>query len=205
MTAATFFCALSPSHPPQLLIKSSYSRIHGFPASHIHSTMDRIPAPRAYNRSSVSSTHNQSKSRRKARRKYVGLCNKWILNWRDTTRNTWCAPSEPPSARSLITHLAGRRAILPAALTAAPACAALQFAWNEVQIRRLDRVTDKIHQQNSPQPEERNVLVHLLKWIGVTEYTDEQHIAKLSRQREAYLRRIAVLEEQVRQAKEAEK
>ncbi|KIY64745.1 hypothetical protein CYLTODRAFT_424937 [Cylindrobasidium torrendii FP15055 ss-10] len=101
--------------------------------------------------------------------------------------------------------LAGRRAILPAALTAAPACAALQFAWNEVQIRRLDRVTDKIHQENSPQLEERNLLVHLLKWVGVTEYTDEQHIAKLSRQRDAYLRRIAVLEEQVKHAKDTEK
>ncbi|KAF8921070.1 hypothetical protein CPB85DRAFT_301616 [Mucidula mucida] len=93
--------------------------------------------------------------------------------------------------------MAGRTAILSASLTAGILCAVLQLSYNEVHVQRVKYV-NKISQQPESSPSTaRWISPRVLKWIGLTEYTDEEYIAKLKHQRDTHLDRIRQLEEQL--------
>ncbi len=73
----------------------------------------------------------------------------------------------------------------------------LQLSYNEVHVQRVKYV-NKISQQPESSPSTaRWISPRVLKWIGLTEYTDEQYIAKLKHQRDTHLDRIRQLEEQL--------
>ena len=94
---------------------------------------------------------------------------------------------------------AGRRAVLPAALTGGVACALLQLLYNEVQVMRVTYVGQQQRQNPSTiLPKEKSALFpRFLKLFGLSEYSDEEFLTKLKSQRDGHLAKICKLEEEI--------
>ncbi|KAJ7741585.1 hypothetical protein DFH07DRAFT_55648 [Mycena maculata] len=96
---------------------------------------------------------------------------------------------------------AGRRTVVPAALTAGLACVLLQAAYNELGIQRIKYVG-----KHSPQletslvpvetttPVKQSLTTRILGTLGVKQLSDEELLVKLRRQRETHLEKIRELE-----------
>ncbi|KAJ7273298.1 hypothetical protein C8J57DRAFT_270875 [Mycena rebaudengoi] len=104
---------------------------------------------------------------------------------------------------------AGRRTVVPAAITAGAACVALQAAYNELSIQRIKYV-GKTLSQNSPsalqvptpavpQTTKPPLKNRILGLFGVKVLSNEELLVKLRRQRDSHLTRIRELEQELEQ------
>ncbi|KAF5386664.1 hypothetical protein D9615_001564 [Tricholomella constricta] len=96
----------------------------------------------------------------------------------------------------------GPRAILPGALTIGALCTLLQLAYNEAGIMRLRYVSGlNVSTPVTPPPPSKSLSERFLTMFGVQQVTDEQYVEKLKATREAHLKRIAELEQQLAREK----
>ncbi|KAJ7063494.1 hypothetical protein C8F01DRAFT_1133239 [Mycena amicta] len=94
---------------------------------------------------------------------------------------------------------AGRRVILPAALTVGAASVVLQAAYNELHVQRIKYIGQL---SRPPPPEPESVIEahkpplreRILGALGVRTLSNEELLVKLTHERERHLKRIAELE-----------
>ena len=90
----------------------------------------------------------------------------------------------------------------PAALTAGLFCAALQYGYNGLRVRRLRSLGEGSQAKEpmaAPEPKEN----HSWSWMpGFTKVSDEEYLIRLKKQREHALARIAILEQEEEQRRE---
>lgn len=105
--------------------------------------------------------------------------------------------------------LAGRRAIVPGALSIGAVCTLLQLAYNEAGIIRLQYISGLNRSRTLPTPTtlsapSLSMSDRFLALLGLKPVTDEEYIAKVKTTRDGYLKRIAELEQQVAVEAQAE-
>jgi hypothetical protein len=87
----------------------------------------------------------------------------------------------------------------PAALTAGLFCAAIQYGYNGLRVRRLRSLGEANEPMAAPEPREN----HSWTWMpGFTKVSDEEYLIRLKKQREHALARIAILEQEEEQRRE---
>ncbi|KAF8635498.1 hypothetical protein AX17_003888 [Amanita inopinata Kibby_2008] len=106
---------------------------------------------------------------------------------------------------------AGRRAIIPGAMTVGAICIVLQYAFNEADIARLKYLsrrqsTDQELQINAtPSPEQElftpepspPFMQRMMSTIGIQKISDDEYLERMKKMREIHLRRIAELEKEL--------
>ena len=119
---------------------------------------------------------------------------------------------------TLLSHashlLAGRRAILPGALTAGAVCTVLQLAYNELGVLRLKYISrhtkDPLVGRHLPSPPpiavvaQKPILERILVAFGMQPLSDEEYLTKLKYTRDIHLKRIKKLEQQLEAEKPTE-
>lgn len=114
----------------------------------------------------------------------------------------------PTTKRILCT--AGLKAVVPGAATAAIACTLLQCVYNELGIARLKYVSrmgnDAQALSRTPTPPEpleppKPAMQRILVALGLHEVSDDEYLAKMKRTRDIYMKRLAVLEQQLEEEK----
>ncbi|KAH9484369.1 hypothetical protein JR316_0003850 [Psilocybe cubensis] len=108
--------------------------------------------------------------------------------------------------------------VIPVMITAGTVCTLLQYGFNELNIIRLNYIS-KLREENRPaiaDPSSRiqnnsaplegsvHLLESLLGFVGFKPMPDEEYLEKLKKTRDSHLRRIAALEQQVRDEREFE-
>lgn len=116
----------------------------------------------------------------------------------------------------------GRPGIVPGIVTGSILCTMLQFAYNEFGIARVKYVSQtlgsdstqatgpSLPQETSPSipsvslpPPElvqtESVSERIFSWFGLHKVADEEYLERLTKQRDAHLRRIAELEKELEQ------
>jgi len=115
------------------------------------------------------------------------------------------------SSFSYAWSIAGRRAIVPGALTVGAVCTVLQYGFNELSVSRL-RYIARLEEENKTVVEKPSVgtlretqddipappaFQSLMKMIGFIPVSEEEALNKMTKTRDAYLKRIAELEREI--------
>jgi hypothetical protein len=96
---------------------------------------------------------------------------------------------------------AGRRAVMPGALTIGAVCTLLQLGYNEFGILRLRYLSNlngplSVPKESNP-PVSKSSSERLMSFLGMKPVTDEEYIQKLKIKRDGYLKQIAELEQKL--------
>jgi hypothetical protein len=147
----------------------------------------------------------------------AGHWNQWVSGGRDLARVEMCVNIPPTKSIQLILFLfpAGPKAILPGALTASALCTLLQLAYNELGVSRL-RYISRLKEESSMPKTPASSTTHspiisseasksfsarILTTLGLQPLSDQEYLDKMKMTRETYLKRIAILEEQLEKEK----
>ncbi|KAF7294750.1 WD-REPEATS-REGION domain-containing protein [Mycena indigotica] len=100
---------------------------------------------------------------------------------------------------------AGRRVVLPAALTVGAVSLVLQGAYNELHVQRIKYIGNASRQPTVVpvvvEPDKRPLRQRMLEAVGIRTLSNEEILDKLKQERERHLARIAELEAELKTEK----